>query len=262
MPIREINGISVWQSQLLLKSGITHGFTCRSGGVSRGAYASLSMSPRRGDDPSAVRENEAILCRAAGLRRENLTSTAQEHTDRVEIIDENNVGMGIVRPWNYGVDGIITRLTDTPLLAYAADCVPILMYAADIKAAAAVHSGWRGTEMKIAKKAVKALIDMGAKPENILAALGPSIGRCCYEVSAEVALKFPEECRDAKEDGKYMLDLREAIRLMLEELGVTDIDADPPCTMCNNELFFSHRGQGGKSGTLAAYIELRPAGHF
>ena len=257
MPIREINGISIWQSELLTGAGVAHGFTCRKGGVSRGAYASLSMSPRRGDDPSAVRENEKILCRAAELRGENLTSTAQEHTDVVELIDESRVGMGIARPWGHGVDGVITRLKNTPLLAYAADCVPILMYAADIEAAAAVHSGWRGTEMKIARKAAEMLIGLGAKPENILTALGPSIGQCCYEVSAEVALRFPEECRTAKENDKYMLDLRAANRLMLEEIGVFKVDADPPCTMCNNELFFSHRGQGGKSGTLAAYIELR-----
>lgn len=257
MPIREINGITLWQSELLLRAEVVHGFTGRRGGVSEGAYASLSMSPRRGDDPSNVRRNEEILCRAAGLTFENLTSTAQEHTDNVELIGPGMEGMGIVRPWNRGVDAVVTMKKNTPLLAYAADCVPLLMYAEDIGAIAAVHSGWRGTEMKIARRTAERLIELGARPENILVAIGPSIGLCCYEVSADVALRFPEQCRTEKSDGKYMLDLRAANRVMLNELGVERVDADPPCTMCNNELFFSHRGQGGKSGTLAAYIELR-----
>ena len=257
MPIREVNGITLWQSELLLRAGVIHGFTGRKGGVSEGAYASLSMSPRRGDDPSRVRKNEEILCRAAGLTFDNLTSTMQEHTDNVELIGADTVGMGISRPWLRGVDAIVTQLKNTPLLAYAADCVPLLMYAADIEAAAAVHSGWRGTEMKIARKAAEKLIELGARPENILVAIGPSIGGCCYEVSADVGLRFPAQCRAEKEGGKYMLDLRAVNRLMLNEIGVDKVDADPPCTMCNNELFFSHRGQGGKSGTLGAYIELR-----
>ena len=256
MPIREMNGITLWQSELLLGAGVRHGFTGRGGGVSKGPYASLSMSPRRGDDPARVRRNEEILCRAAGLTLENLTSTAQEHTSNVELIGRGDAGMGIKRPWGRGVDGIVTTLKNTPLLAYAADCVPLLMYAADIGAAAAVHSGWRGTEGKIALAAVKKLCGLGAKPENIKVAIGPSIGPCCYEVSDDVALRFPPECRREKGGGKFMLDLRSANRVMLESAGVVDIDADPPCTMCNNELFFSHRGQGGKSGTLAAFIEL------
>lgn len=259
MPIRKLNRIAVWQSEPLLAAGVNHGFTCRSGGVSQGAYASLSMSPRRGDDPAAVRRNEEILCREAGLELKNLTSTAQEHTDVVELITPDRIGMGVSRPWGRGVDGIITALPGVPLLAYAADCVPILFYAADIGAVAAVHSGWRGTEARIAAKAAEKLVEMGARPENITAAIGPAIGRCCYEVGEDVALRFPESCRTSMGGGKYMLDLPAANRLMLEELGLKT-DASAPCTRCNNDLFFSHRGQGGKSGTLGAYIQIPGGG--
>ncbi len=254
MPIRGLNSIAVWQSELL-PAQVVHGFTCRTGGVSQGAYASLSMSPRRGDDPAAVRKNEEILCREAGLELERLTSTCQEHTDVVEVITPDRVGVGIRRPWERPVDGIITRLPGVPLLAYAADCVPILFYAADIAAVAAVHSGWRGTAARIAEKAAKKLFEMGAEPHNVTAVIGPCIGRCCYEVDENVALRFPESCRTPKEGGKYMLDLPGANRLMLEALGLR-VDASAPCTMCNNHMFFSHRGQGGKSGTLGAFIQL------
>lgn len=258
MPTREINSVELWQSEpLLRRKEIIHGFTGRRGGVSEGPYASLSMSPRRGDDPKNVRRNEEILCRALGLSFGALSSTCQEHTDEVALIGADEIGVGVAVPWNRGVDAVITLLPNVPIMAYAADCVPILMYAHDIGAVAAVHSGWRGTDKKIARKTVGKLIELGAAPENIIAAIGPAIGRCCYEVSDDVALRFPEACRTEKGGGKYMLDLTEANRLMLAEAGLTDIDASAPCTRCHNETFFSHRAQGGKSGTLAAVIERR-----
>ncbi len=257
MPIREINGLDVYQSELLQRDGLIHGFTGRRGGVSVGAYASLSMSPRRGDDPARVRENEKILCAALGLNLSRLTSTRQEHTDEIAVIDEANVGIGIKSPWDRGVDGIITLLPNTPILAYSADCVPVLMYAPSIGAIAAVHSGWKGTRARIVRKCAEKLIELGAPSEDIIAVIGPAIGKCCYEVSGEVALQFPESCRSERPDGKFMLDLRAANVLMLKEAGVEKIDNSAPCTKCNNEIFFSHRGQGGKSGTLGAVIERR-----
>lgn len=257
MPIREINGLDIYMSELLCKREIIHGFTGRKGGVSKGEYESLSMSPRRGDDPSSVRKNEKILCEKMGLTYSRLTSTRQEHTDEIAVIDEENVGIGINSPWDKGVDAIITLLPDTPLLAYAADCVPILMYAPSIGAIAAIHSGWKGTWMQIARKAAEKIISMGAESRDIIAVIGPAIGQCCYEVSSEVALLFPKECRIAKENDKYMLDLKKANEMMLRELGVEKIDISSPCTKCRNDIFFSHRGQGGKSGTLGAVIERR-----
>lgn len=257
MPIREINGLDVYQSEILCRDEITHGFTGRKGGVSRGEYASLSMSPRRGDDPKSVRENEAILCNALGLTHSRLTATRQEHTDEICVIDEENVGRGINKPWDKAVDAIITLLPNTPLLAYSADCVPILMYAPAIGAIAAVHSGWRGTKMQIARKCAEKIIQLGATAADIKVAVGPCVGKCCYEVSAEVAEQFPQECISPAKEDKYMLDLRLANAIMLAGIGVTQIDAEPPCTMCRNDIFFSHRGQGGKSGTLGAFIERR-----
>lgn len=258
MPIREINGLDIWQSELFSRRPeIIHGFTGRRGGVSEGVYSSLSMSPRRGDDPARVHENENILCRAMGLSHGRLTSTRQEHTDEIAIIDKADIGLGVTSPWDRAVDAVITLLPGVPLLAYAADCVPLLMYAPDIGAIAAIHSGWRGTEAQIAKKTASRLTELGAKPQNILVAIGPAIGACCYEVSADVALCFPESCRTYKGSEKFMLDLKKANELSLQELGIINIDNSAPCTKCRNDIFFSHRGQGGKSGTLGAVIERR-----
>ena len=85
---------------------------------------------------------------------ENLTATKQEHTDVVEIIDGTHIGYGIKEGWGKGVDGCITTLKNVPLLCYSADCVPVLIYASDIEAIAAVHAGWRGTEKGIVKNSV------------------------------------------------------------------------------------------------------------
>ncbi len=258
MCITKINSITLYQSELLKEiDGLIHGFTTRQGGVSKGEYESLSLSHMRGDDLSCVQENRKILCRELSLNYEKLTSTRQEHTDNIKIIDKNSVGCGIQTEWDEGVDGIITQEKNVPLICYSADCVPILFYASDIKAIGAVHSGWRGTKEKIAEKAVIKLKELGAKGENIFAAIGPCIGKCCYEVSEDVALNFEEKSYTKKENGKFMLDLADVNTDILKNAGVKNITISGICTKCNNDMFFSHRGQNGKSGTLGGIICMR-----
>ena len=257
MCVTEVNGIYLNKSGVLSQfENIVHGFTARQGGVSQGCYESLSMSPRRGDDPQCVRKNEEILCNALSLDLKRLTSTRQGHTANVEIIDESRIGRGVLTPWENGVDGCITRIKNVPLLCYSADCVPILLYASDIEAIGAVHAGWRGSEAQIVKRCVEKMAELGAAAGNIFAAIGPCIGRCCYEVSDDVALKFDECFYDYKGGGKYMLDLSAVNRSLLMKCGVPDenISLSGVCTKCRNDLFFSHRGQGGKSGTLGGII--------
>ena len=260
MCITEIGTIALYQSDVFSQfENIIHGFTTRKGGVSRGAYESLSMSPRRGDDIECVHKNEEILCRELSLDIKALTSTRQEHTDRVEVIDEKRIGYGVKTPWDYGVDACITTLKNVPLLCYSADCVPVLIYAQDIGAIAAVHAGWRGSESAIVRKTAQEIINMGAKAENIYAAIGPCIGQCCYEVDSDVALKFEEKYYVQKPMDKYMLDLGRVNYDLIKECGVKEenITLSGICTKCNNDLFFSHRGQNGKSGTLAGIICMR-----
>lgn len=260
MCIAEIGEVALWKSSVLSQfNNLVHGFTTRKGGVSKGEYASLSMSPWRGDDIDCVHENERILCESLSLDKNMLTATKQEHTDVVEIIDKPRIGYGIKTPWNKGVDACITCLKNVPLLCYSADCVPILIYASDIEAIAAVHAGWRGTQSKIVKKTAEKIIELGANPENIYAVIGPCIHKCCYEVSDDVALQFEEKYYDDCKNGKYMLDLAEVNRDLLKDCGIADenVSVCDMCTMCNNDIFFSHRGQNGKSGTLAGIICMR-----
>ena len=260
MQIRKIGRVSLYQSEALGKfENLVHGFTTRMGGVSTGEYESLSLSPFRGDSIENVHRNEEILCESLQLDVKRLSSTKQEHTDNIEVIGNNDIGIGVHFPWEKGVDACITLQKNVPILCYSADCVPILMYAEDIEAVAAVHSGWKGTASKIAAKTIQKLIGLGAKEENIHVAIGPSIGQCCYEVSGDVAKQFDEKYYTAKENGKYMLDLSMANSDMLQICGVKKehISVSGICTRCNNELFFSHRGQNGKSGTLGGIICMK-----
>lgn len=208
---------------------------------------------------TCVRQNEKILCAALKLDLSRLTSTRQEHTDNIRLVDGNHIGFGVYSDWGEGVDACITREKNVPLLCYSADCVPILFYASDIEAIAACHAGWRGSAANIGGKVVQKLVAMGAETENIYAEIGPCIGKCCYEVSQDVAEKFPPECYDKCPNGKYMLDLSAANRLFLMREGVSaeHISQSGICTKCRNDLFFSHRGQNGKSGTLGGIICMK-----
>lgn len=135
------------------------------------------------------------------------------------------------------------------------------------KAAALAHSGWRGTVGRIGAKMVQFLEnEYGSKKENIIAAIGPSICRSCYEVSEDVADEFKKELtgHDAKEflddkgNGKYQLDLWKANEIILTEAGIRpeNLDITDICTCCNPDLLFSHRASHGKRGNLAAFIVL------
>lgn len=265
MPILEKNGVTYFSAPVLARErDILHAFTARGGGVSTGDFFSLNIGQRRGDDLSSVRKNIAIMCRAIGFSHKNMTVTLQEHSDNIALVTREDAGKGLWTPWTFsGCDGIVTDLKNVPLMCYTADCAPVLLYARDKKVIAAVHAGWRGSIARIAQKAVFKMAErFGADPKNILAAIGPHIKKCCYEVGGEVAKPFieafGEKVAEKCESGKYKLDLTGANVFQLKEAGLSEenISSAPFCTRCDNALFFSHRAQNGRSGNLGAVIEL------
>ncbi len=131
-----------------------------------------------------------------------------------------------------------------------ADCVPILIAERHGCAVVAVHAGWRGTAADVARRAVAELVLHGIDPENLIAALGPAILACCYEVGPEVAAALPDSMRDRR------LDLHDANRRQLVAQGVPDraIHAAPWCTRCRGDLFFSHRRERERSGRMMAAV--------
>lgn len=238
-----------------------HCFTTRKGGVSTGFLAETNLSFSR-EDRDTVLENYRRVCAANGFCMERMTLTDQTHTDRVRLVDEATAGMGMSKPSDIkDTDGLITALPQTPLAVFVADCAPVLMADKVSGAVAAVHSGWKGTLQGIAARALEQMAAaFGTRPENVIAAVGPCIGPCCYEVGQDFKDAFGPEWEPLftrKNEEKYHFDLKTANRRVLEQAGVGEIYVTEECTMCHSELLFSHRATAGKRGNMAGIIQRK-----
>lgn len=246
---------------------VRHLFSTRHGGVSEGDFASMNLSFNRGDLAENVLENYRILCSAVGISTENLVLSAQTHTDNVIIVDESHRGTGVTKPPFSDVDGLITNCPKVALVTQYADCTPLLFCDPVKGVIATSHAGWRGTAKLIGKVTVEKMVEhFGCNPSDIIAAIGPCIGSCCYEVDGPVYNAFKEipfldvkKFLTPKPNGRYMLDLVKANREILIEAGIRpeNIDLSDICTNCNSEDLHSHRATGGKRGNLAAIIQLK-----
>lgn len=249
--------IRVYRSELIAESVFVHGFPERTGGVSEGTLASLNLGSRRGGDPERVAENRQRVADAAGFDVAELVVTEHVHGTRVWRVDEP-----LPDPPEF--DGLVSNAAGRILGAFAADCIPLVFADPDARVCGAAHAGWRGTVDKVAVNVVRRMAELGARPETIRAALGPSIGPCCFEVGDEVVHAFIDVFGDASGlvvagPRKGHIDLRVATRLQLEAAGLAPdhIDDTPPCTMCNPSRFFSYRRDGSGAGCHMGYIGLR-----
>lgn len=275
---------------LLERTGIVrHLFTTRTGGVSEGCFASLNLSFDRGDDPERVLRNYERVGRVLGCGTDHMVASKQTHTTNIRHVTGRDCGKGVVKPRDYeNIDGLITSERGIALVTFFADCVPLYFVDPVRKAIGLAHSGWRGTARQMGACMVRAMQEQfGSRPEELTAAIGPSICQDCYEVDGEVADSFAEllaapgteemleeicaggycagsagaEIRILKplaEPGKYQLDLWLANLLILrragvlpEHMAVTDI-----CTCHNPAYLFSHRASRGKRGNLGAFLML------
>ena len=249
--------------------GFVHGFSTRLGGVSEGIYSSMNLSFTRGDKEEAVRENYNRISAALGFSPEDIVTSDQTHTANVRVITAEDRGNGITKPRPYtDVDGMITNVPGIVLATFYADCVPLYFADPVHKAVGLSHSGWRGTAAGIGAVTVKELQKhYGTRPEDIYAAIGPSICQDCYEVSEDVILEFQktfsrELWKDIfyrKENGKYQLNLWEANRQILLGAGILPEHISMPnlCTCCNPEFLYSHRASQGKRGNLGAFLGIK-----
>lgn len=245
---------------------VKHLFTTRTGGVSRGEYASMSLSFTRGDDPAHVAENYRRIGSVLGCGPEDMVAAHQTHTTNIRKVTAADRGKGITCPRDYeDIDGLITNEPEIMLVTYFADCVPLFFVDTVHRAIGLAHSGWRGTAAGMGIFMVKAMEEAyGTRPEDLWTAIGPSICSGCYEVSGDVAeqfKKFQGVLTPGRASGKYQLDLWEANRQNLllagvrnEKIAVTDI-----CTCCNADYLFSHRATGGRRGNLGAFLGLKQA---
>lgn len=231
--------------------GVAHGFSTRNGGVSALPHTqSLNLAYGRGDDDATVDENRRIFAGLAGFDPDGLVTADQVHSTRVVYAEGQTK--------NYaGCDGFVTDAFSTFIAVKTADCQPILFCDHAAGVVGACHAGWRGTVGGIAAETVRAMTALGADPERIIAALGPCIGKCCYEVKddfvravAEIApgmLRFIENGR---------ADLTGMNRAVLLSAGVSEknVHICGQCTCCHPELYYSHRRQKGVRGTMMSVI--------
>ncbi|MCH7548120.1 MAG: peptidoglycan editing factor PgeF [Candidatus Krumholzibacteriota bacterium] len=274
MPERILGELTLHTYELFdAHTEVTHVITTRHGGVSAEPYDSLNLGLHVGDDESAVLANRERLTAITGVPTDRLTFGGQVHEMNVVVVDASNAGGKFE-----ATDSLVTDTPDTPLIILVADCVVVGLYDPVQRAVGIAHAGWRGTLGAIAQKTVAAMrVTFGTKPGDILAAIGPSIGPCCYEVGAEVVDAFYAEQGDiapdilatpefasagsfegAINDDRMKLDLWQANALLLEHAGVSasSIEASAVCTSCNTGTYFSHRGEKGNTGRFAGIIQL------
>lgn len=255
---------------LFQKTGIvTSAFSTRLGGVSEGYYSSLNLSFDRGDDPLKVLENFKRIGASMGVKVEDMVLSKQTHTTNVRVVTAEDKGKGIMQERNYtDVDGMITNVPGICLVTSYADCVPLYFVDPVKKAIGLSHSGWRGTVGKIGKNTVQLMQEnFGSKPEDLLAAVGPSVCMDCYEVSEDVIEQFKEVFEKKywedlfykKENGKYQLNLWKANELIFLESGILPehMAITNVCTHCNSKILYSHRTLGNNRGNLCAFLALK-----
>lgn len=245
---------------------VGHLFTTRTGGVSTGDLASMNLSFSRGDNPANVVENYRRICEVLGVEAEDVVASVQTHTTNIRHVTAADKGKGVLYPQDYqDIDGLITDEPGVVLACFYADCVPLYFVDPVKQAIGLAHSGWRGTVNGMGAHMVQAMKEaFGSKPQDLIAAVGPSICRDCYEVSEDVAMEFQgvfpgeEVVCPGREPAKYQLDLWLANRLILERAGIhrENISVTDICTCHNPEYLFSHRASHGKRGNLAAFLYI------
>jgi hypothetical protein len=225
-------------------------FSTRLGGVSKEAFASLNLGILTEDDPASVVKNRTRLCDAVGADPDGATMAWQRHGATVTRAQPR----GIVTPGTVydHCDGLWSDEPGRAMLLLTADCIPIALARSDgeVPAVGILHAGWRGLLAGLVATGVRAI---GAR--DLVAAIGPSIGPCCYEVGEEVATPFREAFGDdVVRNGK--LDLWTSAERALRAAGCEHVERFDICTSCDAERFFSHRRDNGKTGRqgVIAYV--------
>ena len=245
---------------------LTHAFCTRRGGISEGNFVNLNFSTKEGDSRENVRGNWTILAEAFNIDVGRFFVVNQVHGEEILTVDRPLAELVVCEPPQF--DAIITDQPGVAIGIKTADCVPIFFVDRVKRIIAVVHAGWRGTALAIAAKVVETLITgFGCRADDIIAAIGPAIGPCCYQVDEPVfnAMTTHKDGKSffspAPEKGKWMLDLSLANRLQIIGKGIPDgnICMADCCTSCNRDIFYSHRGEGGNTGRQLNFIMLIPS---
>ena len=233
-------------AELYLDPDLHHGISTRKGGSSVGPYASLNLGLKTHDELDLVKENRKLFFQSVALSTDMLSIPQQVHSDHVKCVTEPGI--------QADTDALITNIRGITLTVQVADCLPIYLYDPDKYCIGLVHAGWRGSAAKITSKTVYQMQkSFKTNPENIQAFLGPSIGPCCYEVGPDVITQFSTQYIT-----NGYLDLWKCNSEQLIQSGVNPnkITISRLCTVCQSDLFFSHRASGNKTGRMIAFFGL------
>lgn len=260
MPFTQHNGIRYYTFDRFPRSLVQAVFT-RQGGVSPAPWDSLNVGGSVGDNPSRVRENRARSFAALGRTLDSLFDVWQVHSANAVCAEAPRVpGEPLVQ-----ADILLTDRPEVTLYMRFADCVPILFHDPKKGVVALAHAGWLGTVRGAAAAAVRIMRERySSKPQNILAAIGPSIGPDHYEIGADVILQVQQafDPSDAERllesrQGRVYFDLWTANYVQLRRAGVEQIEVAGMCTACHLEDWFSHRAEKGKTGRFGALVALQ-----
>ncbi len=240
---------------------LVHGIFTRQGGISPAPYETLNLSVATGDSESNVEQNFQRVCHAMAVDPNQTAMSRLVHeNDVIQVFQRNErqrVGMA---------DSLITNASDTFLFMRFADCTPIIFFDPISHAVGLTHAGWRGTMKNAAAATVAAMMQsFDARPQNIIAVIGPAIGPCCYEVGSDVMAAADDAfgpgnrlfSRYNQQGNHAYFDMWEANRRQLMEAGVGQVILTNICTACHTDLFFSHRAERGQAGRFGVMIGLR-----
>ncbi|ABX04194.1 MAG TPA: peptidoglycan editing factor PgeF [Herpetosiphon sp.] len=253
---------------------LIHGISTRQGGVSVPPHATLNLGFSRPDDPSAVLANRRRFADRVGFRLDDVILAGQVHGTTVAVVGELQRGRGAIDRETTlpPADGLVTNQPGLVLWANFADCTPLLFFDPVAQAVGVAHAGWQGTVNNIAQVMISTMqAQFGSEPANILVAIGPAIGPCCYEVDqpviGAVEQAFAEHTSQVllRQLGKQRphFDLWAANAHWLEQAGIqpANLIRMNMCTACHHDRFFSHRHERGATGRFAAVIGLREVHH-
>jgi hypothetical protein len=258
--LRENQGIPFLSCTALENlEGFRHAFSTRRGGVSGTGVSSLNLGYSKWDSSETVTRNRKRFLSTLSLEETRLVTLHQIHSNRVHIIGD------LAGEWNQPEgDALITGLQRVTLAVQTADCIPILIADPVRKAIAAVHSGWRGTLLRVLPETVRAMQNaFGSQPADLRVALGPGIQGCCFQMGPEVAQLFLRQYQDeslivpmSDSADKYLLDLEKALEIQCIETGIDPENcySSGACTRCNPGEFFSYRAEGARTGRMMAVI--------
>jgi YfiH family protein len=297
MPARSKNGVGLlqipaWSEKKAVSNRLWHGFSTRPGGVSRvycaeDAPGDLNLGFTPADNREAVVQNRRLLAEAVtGDKATPLVTLRQFHSNLVVVVGASDANRERPRK----ADGAITAAPGLLLAIQTADCIPVLVADRKRRVVAAFHAGWRGTVKRIVELGVGRMrLEFGSRPEDLMAAIGPGVGQCCYAIGEEVLSEFESQFSYARElfcevydadpvRKKYPmlfltqrapghspigpalhLDLIEANRRQLLDAGLNPaaISITGGCTSCHTDLFFSHRASQGHAGRMMSVIGIR-----